>query len=54
MNATLITHAILSAVLWILVLLFGKDAIMFVDYTLLDRLEWEDPGYLTPSLFSAS
>ena len=52
-NATLITHAIVSLTLWLLVLFFGKAAIMFVDYTLLDRLEWEHPGYLTPSLFSA-
>ena len=52
-NATLIVHAVLSLALWLFVFFFGKDAIMFVDYTLLDQLEWEDPGYLAPSLFTA-
>ena len=50
-NATVITHAILSLAFWLLVFFFGKHAIMFVDYTLLDQIEWEDPGYLSPSLF---
>ena len=50
-NATVITHSILSLAFWLLIFFFGKDALMFVDYTLLDQIEWENPGYLSPSLF---
>ena len=52
-TSTVVVYALLGLLGYLLVFFFGKDAIMFVDYTLLDRLEWEDPGYLSPSLFGA-
>ena len=37
---------------WLIVLFLGKDAIMYIDYTLFEDPEkWEDPGYLVPSMF---
>ena len=50
-TATTVVYAIFGAGFWLLTFFLGKDAIMFVDYTLLDPLEWDEPGYLSPSLF---
>ena len=54
-NKEVVTTAIVTSLcgfaFWLFTFFFGKKAIMFVDYTMINELEWEEPGYMSPTMF---
>ena len=46
-----VVYGIIAFADWLLVLFLGKGAIMYADHVVLDEDEWEEPGYLVPSIF---